>query len=75
MVLKHFVVKNREVQGEAELDGVAGGKVNFVGFLVGCVGLLLHFLEFITLGVLSDVPVVIANHLDKEGLGLRLTGG
>ena len=37
MILKHLIVDDREVKGEAELDGVADGKIDDVGFLVGFV--------------------------------------
>ena len=70
MVLEHLVVENREVEGEAELDGVASGEIDAVGLLVGGLCLLLDLLEEGVLGVLSDVAVVVADHLDKEGLGL-----
>ena len=70
VVLQHFVVEDAVVEGESELDGVASGKIDAVGLLVGGLGLLLNFLEEAILRVLSDVAVVVANHLDEEGLGL-----
>ena len=44
MILEHFIVEDREVECEAELDWVARGKVNLVGFLVGLFSLHLHVL-------------------------------
>ena len=45
VILEHLVVEHREVQGETELDGVAGVKLDLVGLLVGCIGLILDFFE------------------------------
>jgi hypothetical protein len=70
VVLHHFVVEHREVEGKSEFDGVARGQLNLVSLLVGGQGFLLHFLELVALGVLGDVAVVITDHLDEEGLGL-----
>ena len=68
--LKDLVVEHGEVQGESELDGVACGKIDGVGFLVGGLSLLLDILEGGILGVLSDIAIVITDHLDEESLGL-----
>ena len=70
VVLQDFVVEDGEVEGEAELDGVAGRQIDGVGLLVGGLGLLLDLLELGLLGVLGDVAVVVTDHLDEEGLGL-----
>ena len=70
VVLKHLVVEDAEVEGEAELDGVACGKIDAVGLLVGGLGLGLDRLELVVFGVLGDVAVVVTDHLHKEGLGL-----
>ena len=58
MVLHGLVVEYGEVQGQAELDGVARGQSDAVGFVVGGQGVLLHLLEVVALGVFSDVSVV-----------------
>ena len=70
MVLEHLVVEDGEVEGEAKLDGVASGQIDLVGILVRLLGLGLHVLEDSVLGVLGNVAVVVADHLDEEGLGL-----
>ena len=72
VVLHHLVVEDGEVEGKAELDGVAGGKVDLVGIVVGFEGLLLDFLKLSIFGVLGNVAVVVADHLDEESLGLVL---
>ena len=70
VVLKHFVVEDAEVKGETELDGVACGKIDAVSLLISGLGLLLDIFEECILRVLSDVAIVVANHLHEEGLGL-----
>ena len=70
VILEDFVVEDREVKGEAELDGVASGEVDGVSLLVGLVGLVLDILKLSVLGVLSNVTVVVTDHLDEESLGL-----
>ena len=70
MILEHLVVEDGEVEGEAKLDGVASGQIDLVGILVRLLGLGLHVLEDSVLGVLGNVAVVVADHLDEEGLGL-----
>ena len=74
VVLHGFIMEDREVEGESELDGVARGEGDSVGIIVSGEGGLLDLLEVITLGVLSDVAVVVTDHLDKEGLGLTIAG-
>jgi hypothetical protein len=74
MVLHHLVVEDGEVKGEAELDGVAWGKGDLVGLIVSLEGSLLDSLHLGTLGILSDVAVVVADHLYEEGFGLTVTG-
>jgi len=73
VVLHNFIVENREVQGQAKLDGVAWGKWDLVGLFVSVESLLLDIFEKISLCVLGDVAVVVADHLDEEGPGLTLT--
>jgi len=70
VILEDLVVEDGEVEGESELDGVAGGKINSIGFLVGDLGLTLNFVELSILGVLGNVAVVVTDHLDEESLGL-----
>jgi hypothetical protein len=72
VVFHNFVVENGEVEGEAELDGVAGRKSNLVSLIVGLEGVLLDRLHKGTLCVLCDVAVVVTDHLDEEGLGLTV---
>ena len=72
VVLEHLVVEDGEVKGEAELDGVASGKINAVGLLVSGLGLSFHFFEESILGVLGNVAVVVTDHLDEESLSLGL---
>jgi hypothetical protein len=74
VILHDLIVEDREVKGKAELDGVARGERNLVGFLVGLESVLLDGLEEGICRVLSDVAVVVTDHLDEEGLGLTLAG-
>jgi len=70
VILEHLIVEDTEVQGEPELDRVASGKINGIGLLIGLLCLLFYLLELCIFRVLSDVAVVITDHLDKESLGL-----
>jgi len=70
VILEDFIVEDREVESESELDGVASGKIDAVGLFVGFLGLSLDFFKLVGLGILGDVAVVVTNHLDEEGLGL-----
>ena len=70
VVLQDFVVEDGEVESQAELDGVAGRQIDVVSLLVGCLGLLLDLFKLGVLGVLSDVAVVVTDHLHEESLGL-----
>jgi len=74
VVLHDLVVEDGEVEGEAELDGVAGGKGDLVGGVVGLEGVGFGGIEVGTLGVLGNVTIVVADHLDEEGLGLTVAG-
>ena len=69
VVLHDFIVEDREVEGQTELDGVAGWECNNVCLVVSLERVLLYLFEEVSLGVLGDVAVVVANHLDEEGLG------
>ena len=70
VILEDFVVEDREVESESELDGVACGELDGVGLFISLLGLLLNLFESGVLSVLGDVAVVVTNHLDEEGLGL-----
>ena len=72
VVLHDFIVEDGEVQGQAELDGVAGWQRDLVGFVVGLERVLLDGLKLASLGVLSDVAIVVTDHLDEEGLGFTV---
>jgi len=74
VVLHDLVVEDGEVEGKAELDGVAGGQLDLVGLVVSLQGRLLNLIEEGVTGVLSDVAVVVTDHLDEEGLGLTFAG-
>jgi hypothetical protein len=73
-VLLGLVVEHGEVERESELDGIAGGQGDVHGLLVGLEGGVLGGVEVGSLGVLSLVAVVVANHLDEEALGLPFAG-
>ena len=73
VVLHDFIVEDGEVQGEAELDGVARGEGDIVGFFVGLKSVLLNLLKKVTLRVLGDVTIVVSDHLDEEGLRFTVT--
>jgi len=66
VVLHDLVVEDREVQGEAELDGVAWGKLNLASHLVVLESLVADCCDLRVTGVLCDVAVVVADHLDEE---------
>ena len=66
MVLHDFIVEDGEVECEAKLDGVARRKRDLVSFIVGFKGFGLNLFELITLGVFSNVAVVVTDHLDEE---------
>ena len=70
VVLQHLVVEDGEVKSETKLDWVARWQLNGVSLFVRLSGLLLNILEELVLRVLSNVAVVIADHLDEKGLGL-----
>ena len=70
VILQHLVVEDGEVKSETKLDWVARWQLNGVSLFVRLSGLLLNIFEELVLGVLSDVAVVIADHLDEKGLGL-----
>ena len=69
MVLEHLVVEDGEVEGQAEFDGVACRQIDSISLFVGSLCLALDLLELGVLGVLGNVAVVVAHHLDEESLG------
>jgi hypothetical protein len=74
VVLQDFVVEDGEVEGEAELDWVARRQFNAVSLLVSCLGCVFDLLELIVLGILSNVTIVVTDHLDEESLSLVSDG-
>jgi hypothetical protein len=73
VVLHDFVVEDREVESESEFDWVARREGDLVCFLIGVKSRLLHTLELVSSGVLRDVAIVVAHHLDEESLWLAFT--
>ena len=70
VILEHFVVEYGEVKGKAKLDGVAGCEINRVSLFISGLSVLLNLLKFGIFSILSDVAVIVTDHLDEEGLGL-----
>lgn len=71
--VQDFVVEDREVQGQAETDGVGGSKVGGSDLSGGLVGLqrgIGSTLTAVADGELSQVTVVVTLHLVVEDLGL-----
>ena len=65
-------MEDREVECKTQLDRVASSQFDLVRLVVGFEGFVLHFLELGILGVLSNVAVVVTDHLDEEGAGFIL---
>mmetsp|Transcript_3803 Transcript_3803/g.7546 ORF Transcript_3803/g.7546 Transcript_3803/m.7546 type:complete len:263 (-) Transcript_3803:231-1019(-) len=75
--IENFVVKDGEVEGETEADGVSGGKVrrgDLGGGLVGVEGGAGGGLPGVSLLEFGEVAVVVSLHLVVKDLGL-LGGG
>ena len=72
VILHDFVMEDRGVEGKTELDWVAWSKSNSVSFFVSLESLLFDFFELSSLGILSNVTVVVTNHFDKESLGFSV---
>ena len=70
VVFHDFIVENREVEGQSELDGVAGWEIDGIGFGVGLECLLFDLLQLVSLGSLGNVSIVISYHLHEKCLGL-----
>ena len=66
VVLQHLVVEDGEVKSKTKLDWVARWQLNGVSLFVRLSGLLLNILKELVLRVLSNVAVVVADHLDEE---------
>ena len=72
-----FVVENREIQSQAQSDGMSGlhGRFcNVEGILVGLLGVINHGFPGITIGNLGQVAVVVSLHLQVEHLRLSVAG-
>ena len=70
VILENLVVEHGEVEGKTELDRIASRKVDPICLFIGLLGLPLDVFENFALGVLGNVAVVVAYHLDKKGLSL-----
>ena len=76
MVVHHLVVEHGVVEGKTQSDWVAWIETlgELVGLLITFESAFLDLLEFVLGSRLSDVSVVITDHLLEEGLGLILSG-
>jgi len=76
MVVHDLVVEDRVVESETESDWVAWIKAlgKLIGLLVAFEGSLLDSLELVLRCGLSNVSVVVSDHLLEEGLRLVLSG-
>ena len=76
MVVHHLVVEHGEVQGKSEPDGVARVELlgESIGLSVTLKGSGLDLLENSGTGRLSNISVVVTDHLLEEGLGLVVDG-
>ena len=68
VVLHHFVVEYREIESKTQFDGVAWWESNLICLVVCLKGILLNLLKKTILSVLSDVAIVVTNHLNEKGL-------
>ena len=66
-------MEHREVQGKAELDGVAWWESDLVRFFISLESLLLDCFKLGSLCIFSDVAIVVTHHLYKEGSRFSLT--
>lgn len=76
--VQDLVVEDREVEGQAEADGVGRGEVSLGdlgGSLVGLEGGIGSTLAAVASGELGEVTVVVTLHLVVEDLGLARLGG
>ena len=76
MVIHNFIVENGEVKSESKSDWVAcvEGLRGLASFLIILKGSIFDSLELISLSTLSNVSVVVTDHLIKECLGLVGSG-
>jgi hypothetical protein len=72
VVIHDLVVEHGEVQSKSQSDRVAGvqGLGGGLGELVVLQGSVLDGVQLVSVGALSDVSVVVTDHLVEEGLGL-----
>ena len=72
LVAHHFVVENGEVESQSKSDWVASvkGLGSLAGKLVVLKGTVLDGIKLITGGALSNISVIITDHLVEEGFGL-----
>ena len=63
-------MEDREIECQAELDGVAWGESDLVSFIVCLECSLLDFFKLCIFGILGNVTVVVANHLHEESFSL-----
>ena len=72
MVVHNLVVEDREVKSKSKSNWVAGvqGLGAGLGKLIVLEGSVLDGVELITLGALSNVSVVVTDHLVEESFGL-----
>jgi len=68
VVLHHFVVEYREIESKTQFDGVAWWESNLICLVVCLKSILLNLLKKTILSVLSDVAIVVTNHLNEKGL-------
>jgi hypothetical protein len=61
-------MEDREVKSKTEFDGVAWGKSDLVSLVVSFKGLLLNLFHKISLSILSNIAIVVTDHLYKESL-------
>jgi len=72
-----FIVENREVESKSESDGVRGLQIfvsEISGVIISSESFFSDFLVSFTLGVLSDVPVVVTFHLEEEDFAFGAVG-
>jgi hypothetical protein len=72
VVVHHFVMEHREIEGESKSDWVASVQAfrSALGKLIVLEGSVLDSIQLISLGTFSNVSVVISDHLVEEGFGL-----
>jgi hypothetical protein len=75
VVVDDLVVEDREVESEAEANGVAWVKSlrELVSLIISFECAILYALELVLGGRLGNISVIIADHLLEEGLGLVLS--